>query len=1026
MFSTVAVPRTSTPVWAHVGEFVVKQGAIMRQTIVVKVIDGVGGGKDNKVIGTVAIEIGKLGGASFVDQWFDIAVKRKTRGKLHVTVRVVMSGMSRLLSSVAVDNGSSQELDENESLAELLKAMPSAVKQLRYTVMRLIYAIGPLLMLRKQAVDLFLWRSKPSSAFAFIAFVYVAYHDLFLLAALMSLACVMAWQAVASLRPGSAFVRAERITPAEVMERGQLVKESARVGAKTSVLSDVRMVIRLLESLAELAEKAREAASDPQRAATIGGVLLGVCLLNAFVDIRDVLAVVARIGITLGVLYAFTLGSLYKNFPLFYERYSPPQLVDKAKRLFMRHVLRRELPDVVTKSLVGRSAEETVRTESELWSMVLRLQSPKTGVPCSDRRTRRRKRIKNAFTAKDAVDWLYSNLALESRREAVSLMRTFARMGAITLVNDDDGAVSAPAVELLASVLPGEAGGALINAANAARSQILSTQTALLRRRRLAGSSDGSESGVAVETAESRRSAPAPTREQTDQAALFADSLRQLWCFNEQRLDLWRTKLDISALTENAPRLSLPTLTDRDWRLMLTGAERRMFAPSTVLVERGVASRVAFHIESGEAQLETDDDGGASVAVGTVGQGAMLGELSMLDGCLTTARVRALTPLSVDMINTSFLRTLFESEPDLCRRFFHNVALQLADQLDMMDSGAPGPVAPVASPFKPIGVGVLKIGSAFNNVMVKAAAASGIKNVAGVEATDDRFNHLFNISGEVVIQEHAAESGAIKLANARGRLFVTQRYLAFHAKVFGRNVRHCLPYATLKSIVASESDAARIKVLSKKDASHKFKLESKKAADEVIKLVNSLLTPGDDRSGASARRTAASANLMTSSSASDYDDETSEMVSEMSSADGAESEILTEDDWDLILASSETVTFRRNEKLFESGVRPLGIVQLAHGQVRVERNNAIIATMGAGIILGEVSFIRNSVASADVVADSDTLEVHVIARDKLHALFVRQVSVGGRFMQYVCRLLQQRINERKQQRGRPIVLNLSK
>jgi hypothetical protein len=82
-----------------------------------------------------------------------------------------------------------------------------------------------------------------------------------------------------------------------------------------------------------------------------------------------------------------------------------------------------------------------------------------------------------------------------------------------------------------------------------------------------------------------------------------------------------------------------------------------------------------------------------------------------------------------------------------------------------------------------------------------------------------------------------------------------------------------------------------------------------------------------------------------------------------------------------------TATFQvRQDALATTRLVEAAAAPLAHGQVRVERNNAIIATMGAGIILGEVSFIRNSVASADVVADSDTLEVHVIARDKLHAL----------------------------------------
>lgn len=1066
-FMTPAVPRTSTPVWEHTIEVAVRNTL---QPIVIRVVDGQPGAASNKVIGTVEIDLARMSGA-FLDQWFDIAIKRgKARGKLHVSVKTIMSGMSRLLSTVAVHDRSAA-IDENESLAEFLRAMPSTVRQIRYTVMRLIYAIAPVLMLRKQLVDLFLWSSKPSSASAFIAFLYLAYYDLFLHATLVSIAAVMAWQAVASMRPGTAFVRAERLQPNDVIERGVVVKEQARVGARTSVLSDVRTVARALEALAELAEKAREAASEPRDAAAISAAFLFVAVLTAFVDMRDILCFVLRVGLTVGTFYSFTLGALYANFPLFQERYAPRQLVAKAKRLFLTRVLRRV--DGSAKMMTGR-VDEAARSEAEIWSMALRLQNPKTGVPCSDRRTKRRKRIKNAFVAKDAVDWLYSNLQLDSRREAVALMRTFARIGAILLVNDDDsftltsstagaaltgaGERAAQSAEQLAAAVVAEGTQML----NSVRGQIVATQANFLRRRRLTTSIEGADATSAAAASapstpeESRRgsnplltSSPAAvqaTKDQLDQAALFADSTRQFWCFNETRMDLWRTKLDITLLGSEsavAPRLSLPTLTDRDWRLMLTGAERRSLPPTTVLIERGVASRNVFHVESGEAQLETDDDAGAIVVMGKVGKGTMLGELSSLEGnVLTTARIRAVTALTVDTINMSFLRTLFESEPDLCRRFFHNAALQLADQLDQMDGAAnkaattttttavttSAPATP-ASGFKPIGVGVgvLKVGAAMNNVMLKAATAvtgAGTVKAAALESesTDDRFNHLFEISGEVVIQEHAAESGALKISNARGRLFVTQHYLAFHAKVFGRQVKTVLPYATLKAIASSESDPARFKVVSKKGVSHKYKLETKKAADEVIKLVSGLLTnaqapPADERR--KSLRGSVNINSSSSSANADLDDEPSQ------SETNDESVILTDDDWDLILASSETVTFRRNEKLFENGVQPLGIVQLAHGQARVERNNVVVATMTDGIILGEVSFIRNSVATADVVADSDVVEVHIIPRDKLHALFARQVSVGGRFMQFVCRLLQQRISDRQRQRTRPATQNLS-
>jgi CRP-like cAMP-binding protein len=947
-------------------------------------------------------------------------VKRgKSRGKLHLCLKVTMSGMDRLLSTVAADPSDAMQ-NEKESMSEFLKAMPGLVKQIRYTANRLVYAIGPVLMLRKNVVDLLHWRSKPASAFSFAAFLYLAYNEYFLHVAFLSLGITLLWQAVASLRPGSGFVRADMISPNEVIDRGNQVKDETRVGIRTSLLTDVRMVVRLLEGLAELSEQARELACDPQRAAITGGALVFAAIFFQFVSLHALLAYLAHYGLTFAGIYLFTFGALYENFPRFKERYSLPRLMSKAKRTFMSRVLGREAPVDAN----GKIDEGPSHSPEELWAMVLRLQDPKSGVPCRDRRPKRRRkgRAIEAFVAKEAVDWVYSNLALESRREAVALLRSFVRIGAISLAQEDevDSALTGSTDALGGG---GQAGGNFLRRRRLALtvSSSVDSDTPVESRRTSTNSQSSASSSPSANPDSGRNSSTA--RGWSEQAALFADSHRQFWVFNDQRVDLWRTKISLPSSEESVTRLSRPNLTQRDWRLMLTGADRQSYAAGATLVELGVPNRNLFHIDTGEAQLESNDENGASVVIATVGKGSMLGELAAFDNVvLSTARIRALTPMVVNNVNIAFVSTLFESEPDLYRRFFHSVALQLADQLDQLDkqgrdndksgpmSGGGGSMAaPVAqSPFKPIGFGVLKVGT----IVAKAANASGIKGTEEA-STDDRFKELFNITGEVVIHEHAAE-GSLR---AHGRLFVSQHYLAFHAKVFGRQVKTVLPYSSLKSIATSTSDEARIKVVTRKGVTHKFKLESARIAEDVYRIVNGLLASSDDSSPSLNKL---KSRAITQSS-SDFDDE-SDMPSDTNDED-----ILTDDDWDVILSCSHIATFQRNHKLFEANQQPVGIIQLQRGSCRIERNNVVVATVPSGIILGEVSFIRDSVATADVVADSDVVECHVIPRDKLHALFTRQVAVGGRFMQFVCRLLQQRIADRKLRAStpRPIMINLS-
>jgi CRP-like cAMP-binding protein len=78
---------------------------------------------------------------------------------------------------------------------------------------------------------------------------------------------------------------------------------------------------------------------------------------------------------------------------------------------------------------------------------------------------------------------------------------------------------------------------------------------------------------------------------------------------------------------------------------------------------------------------KTEKDGKVSV-IGYMNAGQMFGEMSILTGGKTTARIVADSPsVQIDSADIRFMNTLFKTEPGMQKRFFHFVALALSRKL---------------------------------------------------------------------------------------------------------------------------------------------------------------------------------------------------------------------------------------------------------------------------------------------------------------------------------------------------------
>ena len=123
-------------------------------------------------------------------------------------------------------------------------------------------------------------------------------------------------------------------------------------------------------------------------------------------------------------------------------------------------------------------------------------------------------------------------------------------------------------------------------------------------------------------------------------------------------------------------------------------------------------------------------------------------------------------------------------------------------------------------------------------------------------------------------------------------------------------------------------------------------------------------------------------------------------------------QFLTPNDWALLRDKAREVQFAKDQRLIHEGLVGNTLYILKSGTARVERKNAghtiRIATLSAGDICGEMSFIEKTSASASVVADeqltADALDATVLAQ-----IFESFPHVASRFFRSIALTLSRRL-----------------
>jgi CRP-like cAMP-binding protein len=119
---------------------------------------------------------------------------------------------------------------------------------------------------------------------------------------------------------------------------------------------------------------------------------------------------------------------------------------------------------------------------------------------------------------------------------------------------------------------------------------------------------------------------------------------------------------------------------------------------------------------------------------------------------------------------------------------------------------------------------------------------------------------------------------------------------------------------------------------------------------------------------------------------------------------------LTANDWTLIADKALRREFKPAEQLVRRGKRTHGLFLLLSGTATVQIPSQQAWTIGPGEVCGEISFLDELPATADVIADV-VLQAYFLDRPTLLSLFELFPHLGSRFYHSLASILSRRLRE---------------
>lgn len=124
---------------------------------------------------------------------------------------------------------------------------------------------------------------------------------------------------------------------------------------------------------------------------------------------------------------------------------------------------------------------------------------------------------------------------------------------------------------------------------------------------------------------------------------------------------------------------------------------------------------------------------------------------------------------------------------------------------------------------------------------------------------------------------------------------------------------------------------------------------------------------------------------------------------------GAMLHYLTVNDWALLRSRARSMLFRAGEVIIAVNSRPKALFILKTGKAKVEVTPGnVVARLAKGDICGEMAFIENTVASATVIAETES-EVDALDVVEMSEIFSSYPHLEARFYKSIALLLSRRL-----------------
>jgi extracellular factor (EF) 3-hydroxypalmitic acid methyl ester biosynthesis protein len=128
---------------------------------------------------------------------------------------------------------------------------------------------------------------------------------------------------------------------------------------------------------------------------------------------------------------------------------------------------------------------------------------------------------------------------------------------------------------------------------------------------------------------------------------------------------------------------------------------------------------------------------------------------------------------------------------------------------------------------------------------------------------------------------------------------------------------------------------------------------------------------------------------------------------------------LTPNDWVLITARAQRLTFRLGQEIIREGDLGDSLYVIRRGTAAVElagtSSPTVVAELEPDDICGDMAFLERGSATASVVAKEDQVEVDAIRADDLRQLFDTFPGLASRFYHSLAMVLARRLRDTSKQ-----------